>query len=253
MIIMNKNTLSSRIRELITSLGISDAEFARAGEISGPALSMYLNQGRQPKAGCITRWIEHYNIDAHWLLTGEGGVFRQEDNRDNELPSNIIHRPSNPMIAQLETALAALEAADADNKTIQSTITAIVGQNLLHKAPHSIHLTTRNNKANARFYTTKSIILCAGSILEEVQDSISKEALKQRGQAEIEGKMRRASSGKLITTTDIPFKSASSAAGFVVGTSKNGWDYWILTLTGQPIKNFEEHLKTIKKEKYKTP
>ncbi|MCT4627727.1 DUF4357 domain-containing protein [Halodesulfovibrio sp.] len=238
---MKKKTLSFRIREAITALNVSDAEFAKAGGISGPALSMYINQGRQPKAMCIANWSTYYNIDTNWLLTGKGNIFKQEDISFSNIDKNIY---TNPMILQLNAALNALDAAEADDKTIQSTIVAIVGQNLQHKAPCFIPITTRKNNATARFYTKKSIILCAGSIVEGTKDSMSNEALRQRKEAELKGNLRKTDNGKLITTKDLPFKSISSTAGFVVGSSKNGWDYWIVTQTGQPLSEFKDLLKS---------
>ncbi len=61
-----------RLRTVIDSLNVPDKVFAEAGGITPPTLSGYLNTHREPTRETLTKWVQAYGIDAHWLLTGEG-------------------------------------------------------------------------------------------------------------------------------------------------------------------------------------
>jgi phage repressor protein C with HTH and peptisase S24 domain len=69
---------SERLRAVIKSLGIEDKVFASAGNVEKATLSGYLNLGRLPNQKTLAAWVKAYDIDAHWLLTGEGDMFQKD-------------------------------------------------------------------------------------------------------------------------------------------------------------------------------
>ncbi len=84
---MKNNDFKSRLQEVIHSLRVEDQDFAKAGGISKATLSGYFGSERQPKQETIANWINKYNIDANWLMIGEGTMFRNsEENFCSNLP-----------------------------------------------------------------------------------------------------------------------------------------------------------------------
>lgn len=69
---MSKPSLSVRLRQVIHALGVTDKAFAEAAKITRQTLSGYLNLGRDPNGSTLANWVTAYNLNARWLLTGEG-------------------------------------------------------------------------------------------------------------------------------------------------------------------------------------
>ncbi|EGJ50860.1 S24 family peptidase [Desulfocurvibacter africanus] len=69
---------SKRLQQVIDNLGVEKKAFALAGDIKQPTLTAYLNAQSQPSQDVVAKWILVYGINANWLLTGEGPMFREE-------------------------------------------------------------------------------------------------------------------------------------------------------------------------------
>jgi len=70
---------SKRLQQAIDRLGVEKKAFAQAGGIKQPTLTAYLNAQSQPSQDVVANWILVYSINANWLLTGEGSMFRGEE------------------------------------------------------------------------------------------------------------------------------------------------------------------------------
>jgi len=71
--------LSERIKLVIEILKVEKKLFAQAGGITAQSLSGYLAAIREPGATCLEGWIRSFNINGHWLLTGEGNMLLSQD------------------------------------------------------------------------------------------------------------------------------------------------------------------------------
>ena len=70
------NDILSRIRAVIDHAGISDTEFSRRIGVGQSTLFGMFQRGAYPKADLIANTIKEFQINAHWLLTGEGPMFQ---------------------------------------------------------------------------------------------------------------------------------------------------------------------------------
>lgn len=65
---MKNSTSNTRIRTLITELGISQTEFCNKTGITKSALSNYLNGERQPRQDQLDKISKAFNINPSWLM-----------------------------------------------------------------------------------------------------------------------------------------------------------------------------------------
>ena len=70
----------NRIKELREALNLNQAELASQLEIQKSLISEYENEKKEPSKAVITALMKKFNVNANWLLTGEGSVF-VDDNR----------------------------------------------------------------------------------------------------------------------------------------------------------------------------
>ncbi len=89
---MSVEGFKERLQEVIHQLRIEDQDFAKAGGISKATLSGYFGSDRQPKQETIANWIVKYNIDANWLMLGEGEMFRGNETVFNLSLPNITKK-----------------------------------------------------------------------------------------------------------------------------------------------------------------
>ena len=89
---MSVEGFKERLQEVIHQLRIEDQDFAKAGGISKATLSGYFGSERQPKQETIANWIVKYNIDANWLMLGEGDMFRGNETVLNLSLPNITKK-----------------------------------------------------------------------------------------------------------------------------------------------------------------
>lgn len=77
---MEDNLVASRLKSLISSLGLSDSQFADKSSISRPTLSLLLS-GKNKKISdvMLTQIHEAFpEVSILWLLFGEGEMFKKE-------------------------------------------------------------------------------------------------------------------------------------------------------------------------------
>ncbi|WP_027361572.1 DUF4357 domain-containing protein [Halodesulfovibrio aestuarii] len=239
---MNKKTLSERLRFAINILNINDGTFAKAGIISHAALSSYLNGNSFPKANTLALWIDKYDLNANWLLVGQEPIFRTEKIKkstfQNEMYSTHFIKSDDFVVQRLQLATQLLKDSNASDSILHKAILQLTAA----QEPESTHfdkcfeLISPNLLALAQFYSPTLITIRAGSVItRHPNESSSKEATSQRMNAELKRTLRPLNDEQLILTEDIDFKSPSPAAGFVTGSSENGWNFWKVIQTGKTI------------------
>ena len=65
----------NRIREIIIATGSNDSEFARKAGIAQSTLANMFSRESEPKAEMLGKIASSFNVNANWLLTGEGSMF----------------------------------------------------------------------------------------------------------------------------------------------------------------------------------
>lgn len=88
-------SILNRIREVINTTGLSDTQFAKKCGIPQATFSNMYQRQSEPKAELLQKIIELFSVNAHWLLTGEGEMFR-----DSGEKSVAQSQPTIPIIAQ---------------------------------------------------------------------------------------------------------------------------------------------------------
>lgn len=78
--------ISLRIKEIVKFTGLSDRAFAQSIEVPQTTFTNILLKGTEPKSDVLRSIIDKYNVDARWLLTGEGEMFEQT--AKEHLPAN---------------------------------------------------------------------------------------------------------------------------------------------------------------------
>jgi len=78
-----------RFKAFRESLGLAQTEFAKQSKISQADISNIERGDRQPSKANIIRLVQTFNLNASWLLTGEGEPFLQEPTgSQGTLPAN---------------------------------------------------------------------------------------------------------------------------------------------------------------------
>lgn len=80
--------MKKRIHQLLTVLGITATKLADEIQVQRSGISHILSGRNQPSYDFLMRLLLRYpQLDARWLLTGEGDVFKKEIN-DNKVGKN---------------------------------------------------------------------------------------------------------------------------------------------------------------------
>jgi len=74
------NDFAARLNNAISALRVSKGEFAAEADIRAATLTGYLNADRLPNQKTLAAWVKAYNLNAHWLLTGEGEMLADHQN-----------------------------------------------------------------------------------------------------------------------------------------------------------------------------
>jgi SOS-response transcriptional repressor LexA len=69
------NNILDRIRIIITTIEISDTQFAKSLEIPQATLSNMFLRKSEPRSDLLEKIVKIYNISPNWLLTGSGEMF----------------------------------------------------------------------------------------------------------------------------------------------------------------------------------
>lgn len=71
--------ISLRLKEIVNYTGLSDRAFAQSIDLAQTTFTNILLKGTEPKSDVLRAIIEKYKINAHWLLTGEGEMFAEQE------------------------------------------------------------------------------------------------------------------------------------------------------------------------------
>ena len=71
-------SIGKRIKELKISLRVTSGALAQVLEIPVRTIGSYEREEAQPSPKFIAALIEKYNVNANWLLTGNGNMFLSE-------------------------------------------------------------------------------------------------------------------------------------------------------------------------------
>ncbi|WP_294346794.1 translesion error-prone DNA polymerase V autoproteolytic subunit [Prosthecochloris sp.] len=74
----NVENVGERIRAIRLKEGLTQTEFARKIGVSGNRLSEYETKGDPPKANILASIYRNFDVDALWLLTGEGSMEKKK-------------------------------------------------------------------------------------------------------------------------------------------------------------------------------
>lgn len=70
--------MNERIAELIRALGLRQMEFAKRLSLSQPFVSALCSGSKTPSERTIYDICREFNVNEHWLRTGEGEMFRPQ-------------------------------------------------------------------------------------------------------------------------------------------------------------------------------
>lgn len=87
--------MNTRIRELIKALGLKQAEFAQRLGVSRPFVSELCSGSKNPSDRTIQDICREFNVNEHWLRTGEGEMFRGLS-REEEITKFAMEAIRNP-------------------------------------------------------------------------------------------------------------------------------------------------------------
>lgn len=105
--------IGERIRAVRAKEGLTQSEFAQKIGISGNRLSEYETKGDPPKSNILASIYRNFDVDATWLLTGEGSM---EKNKEP-------HEPLDERIKVMEEKLRYLIDRDLNKK--EGKVTAV--------------------------------------------------------------------------------------------------------------------------------
>ncbi|MDR1856648.1 MAG: helix-turn-helix domain-containing protein [Desulfovibrio sp.] len=122
---MSTDELSDRLRSLASTLQVDFQTLARAGRVSKSSFSSYVHGNKFPRMETIANWIEHYGVNANWLIVGRGPMFLNGSGSDRN------HQDSggngkDPVIERMNAAVRCLQQAKASDEMIQKAITTIL-------------------------------------------------------------------------------------------------------------------------------
>ena len=119
---MNTATFHDRLRRLAETLKVEHQVLARAGGVSKATFSNYIHGDKFPRVETIANWIAKYNVNANWLITGQGAMFNDGDEQERAGGD-----PGDPVVGRMQAAVKLLQDANATDETIQSAIMAALG------------------------------------------------------------------------------------------------------------------------------
>lgn len=106
--------MNERIKKIRTSANLTQQEFADRIGVSRGALANYEVNRNEPIDAVITLICKEFNINEHWLRTGEGEMTRPI-NRDAEIASfmgDVMRGESDDFRRRLIAVLAKLDTAE---------------------------------------------------------------------------------------------------------------------------------------------
>lgn len=112
---LNQKILGANLRLFRKKLGLNQSEFAKPLGITNSSISA-IEQGKNSPAESTIKLMEkEYQLNRHWLFTGEGDPYRYENQSSpsiNDPEESYNHRPSKadePHVDDFATAVALLQ------------------------------------------------------------------------------------------------------------------------------------------------
>jgi transcriptional regulator with XRE-family HTH domain len=87
--------LGKRLKTLRKTLGITQKELARTLGVSEMTIRRYEANRFQPDAEVLSKLAKTYNINLHWLLTGEGEMFIKREHKIPTEKASIVPELAN--------------------------------------------------------------------------------------------------------------------------------------------------------------
>lgn len=102
--------MNERIRALIKALKIKQSEFAQRIGVSRPFVSELCSGAKNPSDRTIADICREFNVNEHWLRTGEGEMFStlSREEEITKFAMEIIRDPDSEFQRQLVSVLARL-------------------------------------------------------------------------------------------------------------------------------------------------
>lgn len=110
----NCTTMGERLRAIRKELRLTQGEFGARIGVKANTITNYETGTRMPSDAMILSICTAYNLDQHWLRTGEGEPYRQRS-REDEIAAflaDVLRDEDDSFRRQLVGALARLDAAD---------------------------------------------------------------------------------------------------------------------------------------------
>lgn len=82
--------MKERIKLIRKTLAINQSEMAEKINLARATIASYENGNSLPSDRTIKDISEVFNINEQWLRTGEGPMFREQDNLDNMLAAEVM-------------------------------------------------------------------------------------------------------------------------------------------------------------------
>lgn len=105
--------MNERIRALIKALKIKQSEFAQRIGVSRPFVSELCSGAKNPSDRTIADICREFNVNEHWLRTGEGEMFStlSREEEITKFAMEVIRDPASEFQRQLISTMARLEPA----------------------------------------------------------------------------------------------------------------------------------------------
>lgn len=88
-------SLNNRIDNLIRVLGVKQYQFAEKSKLSPQIISKIINQGSDARISTIESiLINHKDVNARWLITGEGEMFTASSTLQHKISSEKLDTAS---------------------------------------------------------------------------------------------------------------------------------------------------------------
>lgn len=97
----NKN-LCNRFLKVVEFTGLKQSEFAKAVGIKQSDVSSYKSYRLEPSKTTLLNTIKKFNIDGHWLLTGEGDMIRFKNSIKDDSQYSRTYSNNNQLLEEIE-------------------------------------------------------------------------------------------------------------------------------------------------------
>lgn len=86
------SSIGDRLRDFISSTGLSVAKFAKEVGVPQPTVSSYLNDGREPGITFLMKVkLRYKELNLNWMVSGEGNMKTEMDQKYEELREKYYH------------------------------------------------------------------------------------------------------------------------------------------------------------------